>query len=423
MTHVFHLRLSPCNCRRIVELLVIFLGIAWIAPGTTRTHGQVPTPSPQDQADPNQVKPVTSPTPGDDPNKVDNKAAKDKQDDAQQSQKDPERGSWIFAPIPINSPAFGGGLILGAGYVFKFKEDDQSSPPSVIGAAAAFTSNGSRGVVAAAKLYFGENKYQTTIAAGKGRANYEFFGIGRRPGQPGVSVLIRQSGQFIFAEFMRNFGKQVFIGPRYQYRKLTARLGDRPTQGGFEIPAIDIESTTAAIGFHVQRDLRDSTFYPRKGSLIDLKADFFAKPLGSNRNYQTYSISYNGYHSISEREVIAYRGVACTVSDDTPFFDLCLYGARSDIRGYTAGEFQDHRMFATQVEYRRELPWRLGVVGFAGIGGIARNWGLLRFDELMPGAGVGLRFKLDKKNHINYRMDLGFGRGGHTLSFSVTEAF
>ena len=114
----------------------------------------------------------------------------------------------------------------------------------------------------------------------------------------------------------------------------------------------------------------------------------------------------------------------CAVSDRTPFFDLCLYGAKGDIRGYTAGEFQNRRMFAAQAEFRQELPfWRLGVVGFAGVGGIARRWNELRSDQLLPGAGVGLRFKLDKTNHINYRIDLGFGRAGHTLTFSVTEVF
>ncbi len=221
---------------------------------------------------------------------------------------------------------------------------------------------------------------------------------------------------------MRNFGKKIFVGPRYQYRKLTASLGGVPTPGGFEIPAIDINSTTAALGFHVQRDLRDNSFYPRKGSLFDFKADFFAKPLGSNRTYQTYAVSYNGYHSIGKKQVIAYRGKACSVSETAPFFDLCLYGS-SDLRGYTTGEFQDRRMFATQVEFRQELPYRLGLVGFAGFGGVAPKWDQFQFNKLLPAAGIGLRFKLDKTNNINYRVDLGFGRNGHTLSLSVTEAF
>src|SRR5205085_4329049 len=101
------------------------------------------------------------------------------------------------------------------------------------------------------------------------------------------------------------------VGLRYQYRLLTVHLGDRQTEGGFQIPAIDLKSTTAAIGMHIQRDTRDNTFYPRNGALFDFKADFFTKQLGSNRNYQAYSLSYNGYRSLGKKDVLAYRGVAC----------------------------------------------------------------------------------------------------------------
>lgn len=334
-----------------------------------------------------------------------------------------KRGSLILAPIPITSPAFGSGLILGVGYVFKLKMSDKRSPPSTIGGAFAFTSNGTRGGAIGANLHFGENKYQATVGLGSGRANYEFYGIGRVPGQSAVAVLIKQDGGVFFGEFMRNFGKNVFVGPRYQYRKLSMRIGDQTAPGGFQIPAIDRKSTTAAIGFHVQRDSRDSTFYPTTGSLWDVKGDFFAKALGSNRNYQTYKATYNRYHTVGKGQVLAYRGSACSVSDNTPFFDLCMFGTSSDLRGYTAGEFQNHRMFATQIEYRRELPWRLGLVGFAGVGGVARHWDDFRFEEVLPAAGVGIRFKLEKENHINYRVDFGFGRSGYTISMSVTEAF
>ena len=93
------------------------------------------------------------------------------------------------------------------------------------------------------------------------------------------------------------------------------------------------------------------------------------------------------------------------------------------MRGYTSGEFQNRRMFATQAEYRRELKGKFGVVAFGGIGGIAKRWNAFRSDELLPAVGAGLRFTLDKKNHINYRIDLGVGRAGRTLSIGVGEAF
>src|SRR6476661_11098870 len=41
-----------------------------------------------------------------------------------------KRGSLILAPIPINSPTFGTGMIFAAGYVFPFKRDDKLSAPS-----------------------------------------------------------------------------------------------------------------------------------------------------------------------------------------------------------------------------------------------------------------------------------------------------
>lgn len=390
---------------RWVPAAVIFVASA------LSCFGQTPTPTPDKAAQ----------TGDKDPSQV-TKDNKDADKGGKGKQKKEKRGSLILAPIPIKSPAFGAGMIIGVGYVFKLKEGDKLSLPSTIGLAAPITNNGTRGMFIGAQLNFGENKYRTTFAIGKGRANLDFFGVGRIPGRPPISVFIKGSGTFVFGEAMRNIWKDIFIGPRFQYRKLSFGIDGPVTPGGFVIPTIDLKATTAAIGFHIQRDLRDSSFYPTKGSLMDFKADFFAKAIGSNRTYQTYKVSYNGYRTIGKKQVLAYRGIGCSVSDTTPFYDLCLYGS-NDIRGYTTGQFQNHRMFAVQAEYRRELKWRLGLVGFAGVGGVARHLSDFRMDQLLPAAGAGLRFNLDKKNHINYRIDFGYGRAGHTLSMSVTEAF
>ena len=340
-----------------------------------------------------------------------------------QPAKPKKRGQVVLAPIPVTSPAIGAGLVLVAGYVFRFNQKDTKSSPSVVGLAGAFTSNGSRGGGGAARLYFDENRYQTTIAFGKGRINYDFFGIGRLPNRPAVSVPIHQEGRFFFGEFMRNVGKKIFIGPRYQHRRLSARIDGEATEGGFEIPDIDVQSTTAALGLHIQRDSRDSTFYPTKGSLFDATGDFFDQSLGSRRQYQHYKVTFNNYRTLNEKTILAARAMICSANQNVPFYDLCLYGTGNDLRGYTGGEFQNRRMFATQAEIRRLLKGRFGMVAFGGIGGIARRWNEFRLDQLLPAAGVGVRFTLEKQNHINYRVDWGVGRAGHTLIIGVGEAF
>src|SRR5688572_7455791 len=201
---------------------------------------QTPSPSPAD--------------PAKDRGQSDRSQKQDDSSDGTDNAKKAKRGRWLFAPIPVRSPAFGTGIIVAAGYIFSLDPEDKVSPPSTIGTAVAFTNNGSKGIVAGARLYFGENRYQATFGFGTGKANYEFFGIGQVPGELGSPVLIKQNGGFVFGEFMRNFGKNIFIGPRYQYRRLSARRDEDAPPGGFVIPDLDLKSTTAAIGFHVQRD-------------------------------------------------------------------------------------------------------------------------------------------------------------------------
>lgn len=63
------------------------------------------------------------------------------------------------------------------------------------------------------------------------------------------------------------------------------------------------------------------------------------------------------------------------------------------------------------------------MVVFGGAGAVARRWNEFRSDQLLPAAGAGLRFTLEKKNHINYRVEWAVGRAGHTLTIGIGEAF
>jgi hypothetical protein len=255
----------------------------------------------------------------------------------------PKRGQLIITPIPISSPSVGPGS-LAVGHVFKLNQKDKVLPPPTVGLVGAFPNSGSRAGGLGGLLYLSENKYQTTFAFVKERVNLDFVGIGRIPGRQAISVPLKMGGTIFFGERHDNF-----IGPRNQRRNLYARLDGPQTPGWFEIPPIDIQAVSAALGFRVQRDKRDSTFYPTKGSVFDLTGDFFAKGLGSRRQYQTYRASYYGYYNLAPKQILAYRGMICSPNQNVPFYDFCLYGTRSDLRGYTGGEFQNRRSFANRI--------------------------------------------------------------------------
>jgi hypothetical protein len=66
---------------------------------------------------------------------------------------------------------------------------------------------------------------------------------------------------------------------------------------------------------------------------------------------------------------------------------------------------------------------RIGIVAFGGVGGVGKGFSDITYSDLLPAGGGGLRFRLTKKNPINFRVDYGIGRIGHTLSMGIGEAF
>jgi hypothetical protein len=105
---------------------------------------------------------------------------------------------------------------------------------------------------------------------------------------------------------------------------------------------------------------------------------------------------------------------------------LCTAGAYSEFRTNcrdTAGPYIDGYIFATQLEYRLALPKRFGLVGFGGVGEAAPSVGQFNYSNLVPSIGTGLRFLLDKKYHINLRVNIAEGGNGPTWSMGMGEDF
>src|SRR5512145_423776 len=135
---------------------------------------------------------------------------------------------------------------------------------------------------------------------------------------------------------------------------------------------------------------------PASGLLISFRGNFAEEALGSDFNYRTFTLAGN-YYRRAGPGVLALRGYACGVSDKTPLFDLCLFGAGTDLRGYEAGRYRDRSMFALQGEYRFPLGGRFGAVVFAGSGKVAPSFGGMDDEPDLPSVGAGLRWLASEK--------------------------
>lgn len=80
-------------------------------------------------------------------------------------------------------------------------------------------------------------------------------------------------------------------------------------------------------------------------------------------------------------------------------------------------------MVVGQVEYRRELFWRVGAVAYFGAGAVAPSFSDFTTKNVLPGGGVGIRFTLARQNHINLRVDYAWGQDSNAFYVGVAESF
>ena len=344
----------------------------------------------------------------------------DKQNASPQNKQD--GGSFVIAPLPISSPALGAGIVPVLAYIFPLDRSDKTSPPSLIGAAGLVTDNGTRGFAVAGELYFKENTYRTTAAFARGNLNYHLYGLGSGTSQP--KLPLNQTGQVLFAEFLRRLGWKFFLGPRFFWGSSLITLRSANLGMGPVPPDVGLHTALTAVGFRLQRDTRPNRFYPTGGTLLDFTSDFFSQGLGSKYSFQSYKFTFNKYWSVAKQQVLAYNGFACFTGGQPPFYGNCIYGTDSELRGYTAGRYLDRYMVATQLEYRLALPKRFGVAGFGGLGEVVPGGNQpFRTKNFLPSGGGGARFELSKKYRVNLRVDFAQGKGSHTWSMGVGEAF
>ena len=335
--------------------------------------------------------------------------------------KQASRGSILGAPLPASNEAVGSGVVPVIGYIFPLSKKDKISPPSVIGFAGIITNNGTRGFAAGGQFFFKQNRYRFTAGVAHGNINYDIYGSGRLEGH---KLPLKQSGTAFFGEFSRQIWWKFFLGPEFISGDSLITL--RPSEGSdVQIPPdLGLKTNLRAIGIRLTRDTSPNRFYPEAGTYLKFTSNFFSQGLGSKYSFQSYRFAFNKYWSLKQNQVLAYNAYLCGTGGTPPFYGNCVYGTNNELRGYVAGQYFTRYMAATQLEYRLVLPKRFGVVAFGGIGevipGEDQVYGSQHF---LPGGGVGLRFTLDKKHHVNLRADFAQGKDDHTFSLGIGEAF
>jgi hypothetical protein len=237
--------------------------------------------------------------------------------------------NFVVAPIPVSNPSVGTGLAVTGMLLYKV---DPGSPESSTALGAGYLSSHSWLVGGGEKLNFDADLYRLNAAIGYGQIHYNFFGVGADSSSSGIPIDQRVLGGML--DFRRKIVSALHIGLRWTYADVKTALDAPPESLAPILSGKALDLKVSGLGVVASWDTRDREFSPTKGTYIELRSNFASSAFGSDLTFQTYSLVWNAYYSLSAPNVLAARVYLCKVSQSTPFFDTCAYGSNDDLRGY-----------------------------------------------------------------------------------------
>ena len=193
------------------------------------------------------------------------------------------------------------------------------------------------------------------------------------------------------------------------------------------------EKPTGYDGFHsfgasanIRFDNRDNILNAHNGAFADLRLESMNKATDDSSPYTLLKVDLRKYTTPFESRQDVLAGQLClksTLNGDVPFPEMPAVGSDVIMRGYYARRYIDRHFIGGQVEYRIPLPYKFGLVGFAGLGDVASNIQDFQLRYIKYSIGAGIRYKIIPKEDINVRLDFGLGRGSQTFYVNIAEAF
>ena len=337
------------------------------------------------------------------------------------SLKNPNRLKVIGLPVVFYSPdtRFGGGA--GGLLTFNFKSDSIGARRSSVTVGAVYTQLNQLLLYFPFQLFPKNQAYWISGEVGYYRYVFNFFGTGNKVD---ADYIEKYSATFPRVRF--NFSKKVkpnlFLGFRYAFDDFTFTK----TESGKILGQKELTGSTggrvSGVGVQTNYDSRDGLFFPTKGWVAEAYVYTEGSYSGSDFSYQKLSVDASRYLSFG-KNVLALNGVAVLTNGDVPFHQMPVIGGTKRMRGYFEGKYRDNNLLIVQGEYRFPIYKRFGGVAFGGLGQVSDKVENVVSSPIRYNFGAGLRFTLDKIQHINIRADYGIGYKSSGFYLTIGEAF
>lgn len=272
------------------------------------------------------------------------------------------------------------------------------------------------------ELYLADGKF---LVDGVAKYSYfpdRFYGIGNRTLEEDREDFTSSNWR-LQLNLQRRWGRNAFVGLHLETYDVAMR--DRESDGrlaGGTLPGA-AGGTVSGLGVFAKWDSRDNTFSPASGTYFSLFFNRFFRALGGDFAFGQAILDARGYFGLGHGQVAALQVMWRSVWGEAPFHMLPKFGGLNLMRGYYDGRYCDRSMLALQAEYRRPLWGRFGLCVFSGVAQVQEKASLLELGGFHAAGGAGLRYKFNRRENLNVRLDVGFAGSAPAFYLTFAEAF
>lgn len=325
--------------------------------------------------------------------------------------------SFVIAPCYTREGSLGiGGAATG---LYRLDRTDSIMQPSDISLSGSATINGFYALTAKGNNNFQGNRSRLSYLLQFQNKNLDFWGV--TYSDCNVNPVSRYCRQMVNwkSDYVYKLTKAFYVGATLNLNYTQASELTRPEYLNGQKRSYFF----SGLGISMQYDTRDFILNPRRGIYLLIKEVVYPSWLGSyNKTLYSTTFTFDAYFPAWKGGILAldiygqYKGaeVPWTLREE-------LGSGMSRMRGYYSGRYIDNNQISAQLELRQHLYSRVGCVAWIGGGTVFPSFKRLRFENLLPNYGLGLRIEF--KHNVNVRIDYGFGKDTGGFVFQFAEAF
>ncbi|ECB7414389.1 hypothetical protein E1J77_23770 [Salmonella enterica subsp. enterica serovar Typhimurium] len=329
---------------------------------------------------------------------------------------------WNILPGPFYTPELGPGIGGAVAGQYRPSSDDTVSQNSTLSFSGYVSATGAAGINLSNYAFFAQDSCRFFLDGSVSDTPTYYYGQGFYAGERGSHKQKYTSQALTLRPVIyRQLTGHTYMGLGWVLDLQHAAKSDNSGPLLIENTPQGQSVFSSGVSLVLTLDDRDFVPNPRTGKLADIRLTRYTPETGSDTRFDEYTLHYSRYHSLSNKDVLAWELNGDFTRGNVPWNMLPLLGDNHRMRGYYEGRYRDRNVVSGQAELRHRLTWRHGIVGWLGAGTVAPSLHETGHRHWLPSVGIGYRFEFSPR--MNVRLDYGVGRGSSGFYFQTGEAF